>query len=74
MIHGDATNAGTRVAMCVIGIAEESETTTVASPLTSFALGKKTLTARVSGKRVTSTNGKYSKANAVPQNAVCNYR
>jgi Cu-Zn family superoxide dismutase len=60
VVHGDATSAGVRVAMCVIGIAEEGGSTgaiTVTPPLTTFELGKRSLTARVSGKRVVSTNG-----------------
>jgi len=58
IIHGDSpTNTGVRVAMCVIGLAEESSTATVPAPVTVLEADKRTLTARVSGKRVASTVG-----------------
>jgi Cu-Zn family superoxide dismutase len=65
VIHGDSpTNTGVRVAMCVIGIAEEgglAGTATVTEPVTVLEASKRTLTARITGKRVSSTNGPIQK-------------
>ena len=58
VIHGDSpTNTGVRVAMCVVGIAQERLDEQIATPVTALESDKRTLTSRISGKRVVSTQG-----------------
>ena len=65
-VHGDASGAGVRVAMCVIGVAQESTTTDETgsdnSPTrTTRSVGAVAMTARVAGVRTSATSGTWVK-------------
>jgi hypothetical protein len=64
VIHGDVSSASVRVAMCVIGVAQESTTakeggSEVSPTRTTRSVGAVAMTARVAGVRASATSGTW---------------
>ena len=78
VIHGDESGPGVRVAMCVIGVARESDTDLEngadSSPTrTTRSLGAVAMTARVGGLRTSSTSGTWTRGSGFTGNFADKY-